>query len=323
MHPPVALFGEALIDEFASQRVVGGAPFNVACALAQFDCAPLLISAIGNDPCGELVKAALLRFGLVKNGVQVSPSLPTGRVIIEQSGVAHRFTILPDQAYDAIETPAALAALRNAPPQMLYFGTLAQRSATSWQTLQQVLRACTAQRFLDVNLRDGQVERTIVLRAVEHADILKVNCEELEILATWAFGSGVDVSQDLDALIARMMQAFSLSELIVTNGAHGWRHISRDGSVLTGAAAPVAQVVDTVGAGDAFSAIYLVGHLHRWPLPLTLQRAAEFSAAVCQLRGAVATDLRFYAAWYANWFAADEDSGAALPDRSSLSGATP
>ena len=302
VRPALALFGEALVDEFASHRVAGGAPFNVASALAQFDCAPLLISAVADDACGALVRAEMQRLGLSQAGVQQSPVLPTGRVVIEQTGAEHRFMILPDQAYDAIEATAALAALDDIAPQMFYFGTLAQRSATSWQTLQHLLAASNARRFLDLNLRNGQVERTIVLSAVEHADVLKVNCEELAILAGWAFGAPHQTALDLSDLIGQIMQAFTLSELIITDGASGWRHTSQDGAILTGASTPVAQVTDTVGAGDAFSAIYLVGQLHRWPLVLTLQRAAEFAAAVCQLRGAVASDLRFYANWYARWF---------------------
>ena len=305
VRPAVAIFGEALVDEFASHRIAGGAPFNVASALAQFDCAPLLISAIGDDACGALVRAEMQRLGLSQAGLQQTGTLSTGRVVVEQSGTDHRFLILPDQAYDAIESAPALAALTEIAPQLFYFGTLAQRGATSWQTLQHLLAASNARRFLDLNLRDGQVERTIVLSAVEDADVLKVNCEELAILAAWAFGAPPRAGQDLSDLIGQIMQAFSLSELIVTDGANGWRHTQRDGAVMSGASTPVSQVTDTVGAGDAFSAIYLVGQLHRWPLDLTLQRAAEFAAGVCQLRGAVAADLRFYAQWYARWFAAD------------------
>lgn len=309
--PDVALFGEALIDEFAALRVVGGAPFNAACALARFNCAPLLISAVGCDPAGDMVRARMVRFGLSVNGLQQNFSRPTGRVMIEQAGLDHRFTILPDQAYDAIALMPALNALRCAPPQMVYFGTLAQRGVTSWQTLQQLLSATTARRFLDLNLRTGQVERAIVLSAVDHADVLKVNREELQILAAWAFGDVIDKSADTvdtDTRVARLMQAFSLSEMIVTDGAQGWSHASRDGAVLHGTAIKASHVIDTVGAGDAFSAIYLVGQLHRWSLALTLQRAAEFAAAICQIRGAVASTPEFYDSWRARWFDVTGDS---------------
>lgn len=320
VRPAVALFGEALIDAFASARVVGGAPFNVACALGRFDCAALLITALGTDPDAELVKTQLARFGLSSDGVQISPVLPTGHVTVEQDGDAHRFTILPDQAYDAIAFAPALTAVRQTPPQILYFGTLAQRGEISRQTLRQLLSATTARRFLDLNLRGDQVDRMTVMDAAAQADVLKINHDELQVLADWAFGAGLAPPTDPEQLIGRLIEAFSLSEMIVTNGALGWRHASCDGSVIYGAATRVTQVVDTVGAGDAFSAIYLVGQLHHWPLALTLQRAGEFAAAVCGLRGAVASDLRFYADWHAHWFGINP---AGIPTLAVSTGATP
>ena len=64
---------------------------------------------------------------------------------------------------------------------------------------------------------------------------------------------------------------------------------------------PAISIIDTVGAGDGFSAVFILGRLQRWPAALTLQRAHAFAAAVCTMRGAVPDDNDFYAPFLAEW----------------------
>lgn len=77
------------------------------------------------------------------------------------------------------------------------------------------------------------------------------------------------------------------------------------GERLTVAPRPDTEVVDTVGAGDAFSAVLLLGLSSEWPLPLTLQRAQEFAAAVVGCRGATIADPDFYKAFSNRWHTPD------------------
>lgn len=300
----LAVFGEALVDDFGASQVVGGAPFNVARHLAALGAAPLMLTRIGSDRDGKAVRAEFERFGMGQDGLQVDLVWPTGRVLVEQDQGGHRFVILPDQAYDHIDAQALGAALRGVGPGMVYYGTLAQRGQASQAALGRLLGASGAPRYLDLNLRAGQVSPERALASMREADFLKLNDEELQwVLARALPGSQPWAPESAEAACAGLVAAFGLRGLIVTHGADGSSWFGADGARIRAGAQLPGEVVDTVGAGDAFSAVFLLGHLHRWPLALTLERANAFAAAICCIRGAVPADLDFYAPWRARWMA--------------------
>jgi fructokinase len=302
------VFGEALVDEFPTGPVIGGAPFNVARHLAAFLAPPLMITRIGDDRNGVAIRAEFERFVMFETGLQVDPIEETGRVVVERGSNGHRFHILPRQAYDFIEAQAAVESLTAAGPHpgAIYFGTLAQRSEVSRTALAAVLAATSAKRFLDVNLRQGQVDEPVVTRSLMAADIVKVNEAELQALFQWYFGIGPDeraLSQDeVHAACRALLDRFSLDALIVTLGHRGSVYFGADGSLIANRDNPAPPfVIDTVGAGDAFSAIFLLGRAQGWPLELTLARANEFAGAICAVTGAVPGDLNFYDKWVGRW----------------------
>jgi len=305
----IAVFGEALVDDFITEQVVGGAPFNVARNLAAFGAATLMVTRIGADKNGALMRSEFTRFGMSEAALQIDPQEATGRVVVERSQGAHRFIILPDQAYDYVEAAPALAALAAAQPQVIYFGTLAQRHETSRASLRALLEASPACRYLDLNVREGQVTERIAHESLHLADIVKVNEDELQDLFRWYThtppGSVAVGSPAMADACLTLMRTFALQEMIVTLGPRGAIHISAEGSVTAAEAhsagrAPV-HIVDTVGAGDAFSAVFLLGQQQGWPLALTLARANAFAGAICGISGAVPGDLAFYAPWIACW----------------------
>ena len=303
--PSIAVFGEALVDEFADGPVVGGAPFNVARHLAAFGAAPQLFTRIGVDANGELVRTQFKRFGLREDGLQIDALRSTGRVLVEQQGGEHRFVILPEQAWDYVAAPALFDALGTSSPALLYFGTLAQRGHVSRAALDVLLQSCTAPRFLDLNLRAGQVSDACILASLRHADIAKVNEEELQqVLALQGVRPvGEDVfGADAAAACAGLIAAFGLRGLVVTLGPRGALWFGADGARLHAAAAPVAELADTVGAGDAFSAVFVLGSVLGWPIQAILDRAVAFAGAICEIRGAVPRDPSFHAPWRARWF---------------------
>ena len=300
------VFGEALVDEFPTGQVIGGAPFNVARHLAAFMATPLMITRIGDDRNGQAVRAEFERFVMPETGLQVDPMEETGRVVVERNGQGHRFTILPRQAYDFIDPAAAVASLAGVDAGTLYFGTLAQRSERSRQALAAVLESTPARRFLDLNLRAGQVDETIVTRSLQAADIAKLNEEELQSLFQWYFQIGRNDAPlstgEVHAACRALMDRFSLEALIVTLGHRGSVYFGADGSLVANRDNPAPPfVIDTVGAGDAFSAIFLLGRLRGWALELALARANEFAGAICAVTGAVPADINFYDKWVARW----------------------
>lgn len=304
----IAVFGEALVDDFLTEQVVGGAPFNVARHLAAFGIASLMITRIGSDDNGAMVAAEFKRFGMRTDGLQIDPQAPTGRVIVERSAGNHRFEILPRQAYDLIDVDAALAAMARCTPSVICFGTLAQREATSRGALRALLAATPAMRFLDLNLREGQVTERCVFESLHEADVVKVNEQELSELFRWYTDTQPPTTDmaasEVQLACSRLMQVFGVSGLIVTLGPRGVVYFGADGILHSASAqADTGALVDTVGAGDAFSAIFLLGSTLAWPLATTLQRANDFAASICALAGAVPADIAFYEQWHTRWLA--------------------
>ncbi|MBQ5941599.1 MULTISPECIES: PfkB family carbohydrate kinase [unclassified Massilia] len=305
--PVTVVFGEALVDDFSTEQVVGGAPFNVARHLAAFMAPQLMVTRIGNDRLGQLVRAEFERFAMSEAGLQVDAMEETGRVLVERGARGgHRFTILPNQAYDFIDRQQAVAAVESAQPGILYFGTLAQRNEHSRATLTAVLEASPALRFLDLNLRDGQVEERCVTRSLQAAHVAKVNEEELQALFQWYFQIRPEdpplSAEEVHASCQALLQMFSLDALIVTLGHRGSVYFGSDGQVINHRDNPAPPfVIDTVGAGDAFSAIFLLGKMRGWELEQTLARANEFAGAICAVPGAVPRDLGFYDKWMTRW----------------------
>lgn len=300
------VFGEALVDDFATEQVVGGAPFNVARHLAAFMAPSLMLTRVGEDRNGESVRAEFERFAMSQAGLQRDALEETGRVLVERSPKGHRFVIVPNQAWDYIEREAALKALAGVKPSVVYFGTLAQRGERSRGTLQALLSATQATRFLDLNLRDGQVGERTVFHALHAADIAKVNEEELQALFQWYFQLGPNdpplAAAETRSACAGLVQMFGLQALIVTLGHRGSVYFGRDGVTIDTRDTPAPPfVIDTVGAGDAFSAIFLLGRMRGWPLEQTLARANEFAGAICAIPGAVPRDLGFYDKWMTRW----------------------
>ena len=304
--------GEALIDLFPDGNVIGGAPFNVARNLAALGAGPLLITRVGDDPLGRQLADEFDRFGLSKAALQTDASRRTGQVLVHCDRGEHRFEIGPDQAWDAIDAAAAEAAAGRCRPQIVYFGSLAQRAPSSAAAVRAVVAASRrdgdALCFLDLNLREGPDNQAITHTSLHLAEVVKVNLDELLQIVAW-FLPDADAGPlrsnlpgaSAQATVVALMQRFVISRLVVTCGPDGHVAFDRLGGLVAQGPSPQVTVRDTVGAGDAFSSVLLLGEVLGWPLRLTLERAAEFAAAVCGLRGAVSPNDDFYARWRQAW----------------------
>ena len=309
MNGTIVVFGEALVDDFATDQVVGGAPFNVARHLAAMGAAALMITRVGVDQNGAMVRAEFARLGMDESALQIDQLEETGRVMVERSGGRHRFIVVPNQAYDYIDADAAVSAMAGVQPSMIYFGTLAQRNARSRDALASVLKASGARRFLDLNVRNGQVTESCISLSLHDADIVKVNEEELQdLFKMFTATRPVTLTMDSDEMrgaCASLLRIFSLEAMIVTLGPRGSVYFGADGTGITNRDnIKPPFVIDTVGAGDAFAAVFLLGQMHQWPLTQTLARANEFAAATCALSGAVPRETAFYQPFAARWLAA-------------------
>jgi fructokinase len=307
LHKDVLLFGELLVDCFADREVIGGAPFNVARHLrglgryAGFD--PMLVSRIGKDERGVRMLKKMQAADLAIDGIQQDLLRPTGevRVTLDDASHTHRFDILPDQAWDFVHADMArlIGLLRR--PQWLYFGTLAQRGGSK-TALRTLLQTTHAQAFLDLNLRDPWVRKDVLHWSLGKAEIVKLNADELDRISDLLDLPGPTPRARGERLIGK----YDLRQLLVTEGAEGAWLLDADNHFFhtqtpTQTQKPEIEVVDSVGAGDAFAAVFLLGLLLAWPIQLRLQRAHRFAGEICRLRGAVPDNDDFYRPFIAEW----------------------
>jgi fructokinase len=314
-HRPILIFGESLIDDFPDAPVVGGAPLNVARTLGFFNAQPLMLTRIGDDVTGQQIIADMQRFQLICDGVQIDTKHPTGRVIVhlapDGDRTRHQFEILDHQAYDYMQAEDCIAAVQKYFPNhddgILYFGTLAQRQPDSRAALQSLLAHSDALRYLDLNLRKNQYDTEIVIASLHAADIVKLNEEEFSVILSLEQSGAPDTDRvAMTEQLRSLLDRFELQAIILTLGERGYLFIDRNNSVLSsGTLRYPVEIQDTVGSGDAFSAIFLLGMQQGWSLATSLSRAHEFATAICAVRGAIGDD-RFYHHWQQRWIKHDQ-----------------
>ncbi|MFA5628051.1 MAG: carbohydrate kinase [Thiohalomonadaceae bacterium] len=291
-HP--LIFGEVLYDCFPDgSQVLGGAPFNVAWHLQGFGLAPLLLSRVGTDAVGDKVITQMHAWGMDTSLMQHDKEHATGIVTITMQGTQHSFEIKPDQAYDHIDQTQAAAALREKQISLLYHGSLAMRGIISRQTLHWLRNKLnTTPLFIDINLRAPFWQADAVRGIIQHAAWVKLNEDELQALSANNANDNYAAQQ--------FAKQHNINHLLLTRGADGALLVDGD-ALHESPAAPVANLVDTVGAGDAFTAVMLYGLARTWPLPRTLCHASEFAAAICTQRGAINHDQSFYDNFIKRW----------------------
>lgn len=281
---PLAIFGEALLDCFADGReIIGGAPLNVAWHLQAFGDAPLFISRLGNDAQGAKISSAIRTWGMATTGLQVDPEHATGTVEVRIENGEPHYVIAPNRAYDHIDAAALPALARDA---LLYHGTLALRQPDSLEALRKLRATPGIGVFIDLNLREPWWSTAAVLALLEGARWVKLNQHELAALGF--------TSTDFSAAMASMQQRFGMEQVILTCGEAGALVRTRDGQCIEQAAVAPATIVDSVGAGDAFTAMYIHGLRADWPPERTLGCAQQFASAILGQRGATVQDPAFY-----------------------------
>ncbi|MES9991641.1 MAG: carbohydrate kinase [Candidatus Thiodiazotropha sp.] len=279
----IAIFGEVLFDCFPDgERVLGGAPFNVAWHLQAFGRAPHFISRIGRDGEGDAILQAMQRWGMATESLQRDGQHPTGRVTITLEGGEPSYEIVNHVAYDFIASDE----LEQLQVSTLYHGSLGLRNPVAGDALKQLKQNDPQRIFMDVNLRDPWWQRESVLDWVAQADWVKLNEDELDRL----HGEG----DDLQKRATTFRQHYNLQGLVVTLGERGVLAVTADDETYHIEPEVNLDVVDTVGAGDALSSVLILGLELGWPLQLTLKRAQLFASAIVGRRGAVVDDSAFY-----------------------------
>jgi len=287
----ILAIGEILYDIFPEYKRLGGAPFNFAFHLKNLGMPVCFVSRIGDDLEGGEIINFLQQHDLPIENIQIDSRHSTGKVLIEldDKGVP-AFNILPNVAYDYIEFNTSIASLLNANTKLIYFGTLAQRSEYGFKTIQQILeqRRPATKCLYDINLRPHCFTGQVIVESLRHCDLLKLNDEELEILKQmFAF------KKSSLAFVEHLMIKYRLEMLSLTKGKNGSELFTLDKHFQT-QPAKLDNVVDSVGAGDAYTTILSIGYINKWPPELILEKATEFAARICEIKGAIPIDPNFY-----------------------------
>jgi len=293
----VLALGEVLFDVFPTGRRIGGAPFNFACQLHSLGFPTCFVSSVGND--GREILDFMSAKGMRTDGIQHDSMLPTGRVdvTVDAQGIPE-YDILENRAWDRIGFTPSLSKILDEEIALVCFGSLAQRSPRSCETIGKVLDRLGPHtvKVCDLNLRQNFHSAGVIEDCLQRADIVKLNEDELEI-AAGLFGKGG--SGGGEEVPAGLVEEFDLKCLCVTCGSQGSDlHLSGGKTVHRTAVTDRlagARLVDTVGAGDAYTAMLCAGFLLGLPWERVIAMASRFAAAICTVRGALPESDDLYA----------------------------
>lgn len=254
----IAAIGELLWDMLPQGAQLGGAPANFASLCANIGSSQerchevFLISCVGHDVLGASALEQLQRHHVQSNFISIDPEHPTGQVtvVLNAKGAA-TYTIHENAAWDWIPFSPALGNMAST-LDAIYFGTLAQRSLMTQESLRRLVAATPANciRVFDVNLRPPFWTADAVRWGCEHATLLKLNEEEVPQIAQ-ALQLGAEQA-DVVAIAQKLLQQFALEYVAITRGAQGCALVTRE-RVVENEGISI-EVADTVGAGDAFTA---------------------------------------------------------------------
>jgi len=273
--------GEVLWDLLPAGPQLGGAPANFAYHARALGAHACVVTRVGNDDLGRAILKRFEQMEIADGTMQMDEAAPTGTVTVALSdkGIPN-YLIHEHVAWDHLElTPLALKAAREA--DAVCFGSLAQRGAISRASIQRLVAAApaTALRVFDINLRQNYYSREVIEQSLRLANVLKLNDGELPILAELFNLTGSVRDQ-----LATLANCFSLQLVALTRGPAG-SLLFQGGQWSDCPSVPI-SIVDTIGAGDSFTAALVMGLLCKMPLDEINALADEVARHVCSCAGA-------------------------------------
>lgn len=280
----VISLGEVLWDVFQDREFLGGAPLNFSANTQRLGNSVLLLTAVGDDERGARAVAQMSALGVPTEFVQIVTERPTGTamVVTDHNGSAGYVFDRP-AAFDCVSIDEPLLSrLQQFDPQWIYFGTLTQTLSGSLNALAEIIqRSPDAKRFYDMNLRTGHWNFALVEDLSRKANVLKLNNAEAELLFHHLFGNK---PFSLDQFCRYWSSTYGVQTICITLGDAGCA-VFIDGTLRSFPGYTV-EVIDTVGAGDAFAAAFLHGLHLGWPVERIAPFANSLGALVASRAGA-------------------------------------
>ena len=278
----IIAIGEIVWDCLPAGKQLGGAPLNFAFFAKELGAQAYAVSAVGNDELGDETLQVASATGVNLDFVQRN-DLPTSRVLVtlDENGIP-QYEIVEGVAWDAVECPdSALELVRDA--SVICWGSLAQRTEKSRQSVLSMLSAAPASclKVFDINIRQHYYSLEVIKNSLEYADILKLNEDELPLVAEMLGMTGSE-----EAVISEIIERYSLKYVVYTHGADFSRVYGAEG-LLSHQDTPKVKVADTVGAGDSFTAVLVTSLLQGRDIATAHALAVEVAAFVCTQHGAI------------------------------------
>lgn len=274
--------GEILWDLFPQGKMLGGAPANFVYHSGSLDTESVLVSAAGNDLYGKEILEEIKERGIANDFLQRKFDKPTGSVSVEvDKNGKPEYVINENVAWDFIEHNHSLQKLAEE-TDAVCFGTLAQRSKTSRSTILKFLEHTGGEclKIFDINLRENFFNKGIIIGSLESANCMKLNDEELVVISEIL---GIEGNET--RILETLLKKFELRFIALTKGGGGSRYFSRN--LLHDIPARKINIIDTVGAGDAFTAALVVSLLRGYDPVEAHNNAADLAGYVCTKQGAM------------------------------------
>ncbi|WP_136795540.1 PfkB family carbohydrate kinase [Desulfosediminicola ganghwensis] len=281
--PVIAGVGEILFDIVGDSEELGGAPINFAYHASMLGAEGYAVSTIGDDTRGRRALAELSRRKVPTSCITTIKGYATGYVLARVDGAGVASYEFPDDiAWDHLAINDAAAELASRLDGVC-FGSLVQRGEHSRRVLTDYLSMLPekALKIFDINLRQNFYSAEVVLGSIALADIIKLNDDELQILAEMAAISGSE-QEILDQLVAK----HDLTLAVLTRGDRGSLLVRR-GEVSDHPGIRTENIGDTIGAGDAFTAATVISLLNNYSLDDINEKANRVAAWVCSQKGAM------------------------------------
>lgn len=279
--PVIIGLGEILWDMLPGGKKLGGAPANFAYHCSQLGADSYVISSVGMDDAGREILENLKRLQLSDEYIEIQAIYPTSTVTVKLDAGGHpEYTIHEQVAWDNMTVKHASIRLAQR-ADAICFGSLAQRSHVSCKTIHIYLAALPYKclKVFDLNLRQNYYTKEIIENSLKISNVLKINDEEFIVLAEMLSLKGNEPEQ-----AEALLRTYDLKLLALTRGGEGSSLITRSGR--SDCKALAVNMIDSVGAGDSFTAALVTGLLKGVSLNELNQLASELAAYVCTQKGA-------------------------------------
>jgi len=283
----ITAIGEILWDVYPDKKRLGGAPLNFIYHVWKIIGSANFISSIGDDENGKEILNYLERKNFPTKYILIDNMHPTGTVTVKlNKDKTPSFNISAECSYDYLVLNEESKNMIETGTDLLYFGTLSQRSESSRNTIQSLFGK-RIKYFCDLNLRHDFFSKEMIEKALYTSNVVKVNEYELDKLKK-LFGLNADNKRAIEQL----NRSFKIDLTCITLGENG--ALLYDGKEFNKYKLETKSIVDTVGAGDAFAAILCIGYLNNIELSRINKLANEFAADICMVEGAIPEDDSIY-----------------------------